>query len=96
MKCQEVSMIPFIFKNKKTNHTYSLPVKEYRYGIVLMDSDEEPEDNPQLVVIGNSNDEKNSLYLFSNKEEAIDRLTEMRGIYPSCTYKLIRYTLLSN
>lgn len=89
-------MLPFIFKNKNTNHTYSLPVKEYRYGIVLMDSNEELDSNPQLVVIDNSNDEKDTLYLFSSKEKAIDRLIEMRVIFPNCTYKLIRYTLLSD
>lgn len=89
-------MIPFIFKNKKTNYTYSLPVKEYRYGIVLMDSDEESDANPQLVVIGNPTYEKDTLYLFSSKKEAVDKLREMRKEFPNCTYKLIRYTLLSN
>lgn len=91
-------MIPFMFKNKDTNHTYSLPVKEYRYGIVLMSSDEEKDTNPQLVVINDSSDFiiTDCCDLFSNKAKAIDRLEEMRKEFPQCTYKLIRYTLLSN
>lgn len=91
-------MIPFIFKNLKSECTYYLPSKEYRYGILLIDSDEDEATNPQLVVINtdttyNLDEECN---LFSNKEDAVARLAEMREGYPQCTYKLIRYTLLSN
>lgn len=91
-------MIPFIFKNLRSKYTYYLPSKNYCYGILLMDSDEEVDTNPQLVVINNDavysfNKECN---LFSNKETALVRLKEMRKEFPQCTYKLIRYALLSN
>lgn len=89
-------MIPFIFKDKKTQHSYKLPVKKYMYGILIMDSAEEVETNPQLVVIEDTQSYLDSFHLFSSKEKAIERLEEMRKYYPSATYRLIRYTLLSN
>lgn len=91
-------MIPFIFKNLRTNFTYYLPSKEYSYGILLMDSDEVEGGNPRLVVMNTDDDYGTTIKasLFSNKKEALARLEEMRNNFPQCTYKLIRYTLLSN